>query len=160
MRASSSSSVATYRASEAASPKRCRGPSDMLSPDVKSSQEIGRSTQLSFAQSINAALRQALELDPGVFVCGIGADTPAGIFGSTTGLVDRFGSKRVFDTPIAEQGLTAMALGAATAGLRPVLVHQRFDFMLYAADQITNWVAPWRFISGGRAQVPLTLRII
>ena len=48
-----------------------------------------------------------------------------------------------------------MALGAATAGLRPVLVHQRFDFMLYAADQITNWVAPWRFISGGRAQVPL-----
>ena len=70
--------------SKAASPKRCRGPSDMLSPESKS-QEIGRSTQLSFAQSINAALRQALELDPGVFVCGIGADTPAGIFGTTHG---------------------------------------------------------------------------
>ena len=53
-----------------------------------------------------------------------------------------------------------MALGAAVGGLRPVLVHQRFDFMLYAADQLTNWIAPWRFISGGRAKVPLTLRII
>ncbi|MGC2125523.1 MAG: transketolase C-terminal domain-containing protein [Xanthobacteraceae bacterium] len=53
-----------------------------------------------------------------------------------------------------------MALGAAVGGLRPVLVHQRFDFMLYAVDQITNWIAPWRFISGGRAKVPLTLSII
>ena len=51
-------------------------------------------------------------------------------------------------------------MGAAVGGLRPVLVHQRFDFMLYAADQLTNWIAPWRFISGGRAKVPLTLRII
>ena len=102
----------------------------MLSPEVKTSEELGRSTQLSFAQSINAALRQALDLDPGVFVCGIGADTPAGIFGTTKGLVDRFGSKRVFDTPIAEAGLTALAAGAANAGLRPVIIHQRLAFML------------------------------
>jgi pyruvate dehydrogenase E1 component beta subunit len=116
--------------------------------------------ELSFAEAINEALAQAMELDPSVFVYGIGADGKSGIFGSTTGLVDRFGPKRVFDTPIAEGALTAMALGAAAVGLRPVLVHQRFDFMLYAADQITNWIAPWRFISGGRANVPLTLRII
>src|SRR6201987_3130511 len=160
MRASSSSSVATYRASKAASPKRCRGPSDMLSPEIKSSQEIGRSTQLSFAQSINAALHQALGLDAGVFVCGIGADTPAGIFGTTKGLVDRFGSKRVFDTPIAEAGLTALAAGAANAGLRPVIIHQRLDFMLYSVDQVVNWMAPWRFMSGGRAKMPVTIRAI
>lgn len=116
--------------------------------------------ELSFGEAINDALAQAMELDPSVFIYGIGADGKSGIFGSTTGLVDRFGAKRVFDTPIAEQGLTAMALGAAVGGLRPVLVHQRFDFMLYAADQLTNWIAPWRFISGGRAKVPLTLRII
>ena len=116
--------------------------------------------ELSFGEAINAALAQAMELDDSVFLYGIGADGKSGIFGSTTGLVDRFGPKRVFDTPIAEQALTAMALGAAVAGLRPVLVHQRFDFMLYAADQITNWIAPWRFISGGRAKVPLTLRVI
>ena len=132
----------------------------MLSPEVKTSEEIGRSSQLSFAQSINAALRQALELDPGVFVCGIGADTPAGIFGTTKGLVDRFGSKRVFDTPIAEAGLTALAAGAANAGLRPVIIHQRLDFMLYSVDQVVNWMAPWRFMSGGRAKMPVTIRAI
>jgi pyruvate dehydrogenase E1 component beta subunit len=132
----------------------------MLSPEVRTSEEIGRSSQLSFAQSINAALRQALELDPGVFVCGIGADTPAGIFGTTKGLVDRFGSKRVFDTPIAEAGLTALAAGAANAGLRPVIIHQRLDFMLYSVDQVVNWMAPWRFMSGGRAKMPVTIRAI
>src|SRR5262245_10958224 len=113
MQASSSSRAGMCRPSQAANPKHCRGLSDMLSPEVKTSEELGRSTQLSFAQSINAALHQALDLDAGVFVCGIGADTPAGIFGTTKGLVDRFGSKRVFDTPIAEAGLTALAAGAA-----------------------------------------------
>src|SRR5499433_717186 len=160
MQVSSSSRAGMYRPSKAVNPKHCRGRSDMLSPEVKTSEEIGRSTQLSFAQSINAALRQALELDPGVFVCGIGADTPAGISGTTQGLVDRFGSKRVFDTPIAEAGLSALAAGAANAGLRPVLVHQRLDFMLYSLDQVVNWMAPWRFMSGGRAKMPVTIRAI
>ena len=92
------------------------------------------STRLSFAQSVNAAQRQAMELDPGVFVYGIGADGRAGIFGTTAGLVERFGPQRVFDTPIAEGGLAALAAGAGSAGLRPVLVHQRLDFMLYSMD--------------------------
>src|SRR4051812_29695389 len=120
----------------------------------------GKHTRLSFAQAINAALRQALELDPGVFVYGIGADGSAGIFGTTTGLVDKFGARRVFDTPIAEAGLAALAAGAASSGLRPVLVHQRLDFMLYAVDQVVNWMAPWRFMSGGRAKMPVTIRAI
>jgi acetoin:2,6-dichlorophenolindophenol oxidoreductase subunit beta len=131
--------------------------------DVMSQEDAGahgEASELSFGEAINAALAQAMELDDKVFVYGIGADGKSGIFGTTTGLVERFGPRRVFDTPIAEQALTAMALGAATAGLRPVLVHQRFDFLLYAADQIANWIAPWRFISGGRAKVPLTMRII
>src|SRR5262245_20046512 len=158
MQTSSSSRAGMYRPSKAANPKHCRGPSEMLLPEVKTtSEELGRSTQLSFAQSINAALRQALDLDPGVFVCGIGADTPAGIFGTTKGLVDRFGSKRVFDTPIAEAGLTALAAGAANAGLRPVIIHQRLDFMLYSVDQVVNWMAPWRFMSCGQAKMPVTI---
>ena len=117
-------------------------------------------TRLTFAQAINAALAQAMELDPNVFVYGIGADGETGIFGTTTGLVDRFGRKRVFDTPIAEAGLSALAAGAASSGLRPVLVHQRLDFMLYSVDQIVNWMAPWRFMSGGRAKMPVTIRAI
>lgn len=121
---------------------------------------MSHTTRLTFAQAINAGLRQAMELDDGVFVYGIGADGPTGIFGSTTGLVEKFGAKRVFDTPIAEGGLTALAAGAANSGLRPVLVHQRLDFMLYSVDQLVNWIAPWRFMSGGSAKMPLTIRAI
>jgi len=117
-------------------------------------------TTLSFAQAVNAALRQAMELDPNVFVYGIGADGRSGIFGTTAGLAERFGPTRVLDTPIAEAGLTALAAGAANAGLRPVLVHQRLDFVLYSVDQIVNWMAPWRFMSGGRAKMPVTIRAI
>lgn len=120
----------------------------------------GKHSRLSFAQAINSALRQAMELDPGVFVYGIGADGRSGIFGTTTGLVEQFGQRRVFDTPIAEAGLSALAAGAANAGLRPVLVHQRLDFMLYAMDQVVNWMAPWRFMSGGQAKMPVTIRAI
>lgn len=105
-------------------------------------------TKISFVEAINAALRQSMELDPNVFVYGIGADNKSAIFGSTAGLVEQFGPKRVFDTPISEQGLTAIAAGAAYAGLRPVLVHQRFDFMLYSMDYLINWIASWRFVSG------------
>ena len=71
-----------------------------------------------------------MDLHPRVFVCGIGADGKAGIFGTTKGLVDQFGPERVFDTPIAEQALTAMAAGAANGGLRPILVHQRLDHVI------------------------------
>jgi len=132
----------------------------MNAPDTKGLEKVGKSRPLSFAQAINSALRQAMELDPNVFVYGIGADTSSGIFGTTTGLVDTFGAKRVFDTPIAEAGLSALAAGAANAGLRPVLVHQRLDFMLYSVDQVVNWMAPWRFMSGGRAKMPVTIRAI
>src|SRR5499427_8164162 len=131
--------------------------------DAISTQDVvtpGGSSELSFGEAINAALAQAMELDDSVFVYGIGADGKGGIFGSTTGLVERFGAQRVFDTPIAEGGLTALAAGAGSAGLRPVLVHQRLDFMLYSIDQIVNWMAPWRFMSGGRAKMPVTIRAI
>jgi acetoin:2,6-dichlorophenolindophenol oxidoreductase subunit beta len=101
-----------------------------------------------------------MELDDSVFVYGIGADGGTGIFGTTLGLVERFGPKRVFDTPIAEAGLTALAAGAASSGLRPVLVHQRLDFMLYTIDQLVNLIATWRFVSGGRAKMPVTIRVI
>jgi pyruvate dehydrogenase E1 component beta subunit len=127
---------------------------------VAEDQPVSAYSKISYAQAINAGLRQAMELDPGVFVYGIGADGASGIFGTTTGLVERFGKKRVFDTPIAEGGLTALAAGAANSGLRPVLVHQRLDFMLYSIDQIVNWIAPWRFMSGGSAKMPITIRAI
>lgn len=117
-------------------------------------------SRISYGAAINAGLRQAMELNDKVFVYGIGVDGKAGVFGTTTGLAETFGSKRVFDTPIAEQALTALAAGAANAGLRPVLVHQRMDFMLYSVDQIINWIALWRFIGAGKVKMPLTIRAI
>lgn len=101
-----------------------------------------------------------MELNENVFVCGIGVDGKSGVFGTTTGLVEQFGPSRVFDTPISEQALTAMAGGAANAGLRPVLAHQRLEFMLYSVDQIVNWISLWRFISAGKSTMPLTIRAI
>jgi acetoin:2,6-dichlorophenolindophenol oxidoreductase subunit beta len=132
----------------------------LLRRDQGATVSVAGYSRLSFAQAVNAALHQAMELDSSVFVYGIGADGPSGIFGTTAGLVERFGPMRVFDTPIAEAGLTALAAGAANAGLRPVLVHQRLDFMLYSVDHIVNWMAPWRFMSGGRAKMPVTIRAI
>ena len=119
-----------------------------------------RIREMSYAEAILDAHRIAMELDSNVYVNGIGVDGPAGVFGTTNGLVDTFGPKRVFDTPIAELALTAMAAGAANAGLRPVLVHQRFDFMMYAVDPIVNWMGLWHYISGGQAIMPVTIRAI
>jgi acetoin:2,6-dichlorophenolindophenol oxidoreductase subunit beta len=115
---------------------------------------------ISFGQAINTGLRQAMELDDSVFVLGIGADKKSAIFGTTKGLVEQFGPTRVLDTPVSEQGMTALAAGAASADLRPVLVHQRIDFMMYTMDQLINWIAPWRFASGGHARMPVTIRAI
>jgi pyruvate/2-oxoglutarate/acetoin dehydrogenase E1 component len=120
----------------------------------------GRVSKISYAAALNSAMRQALELNDRVVVYGLGVDSKAGAFGTTTGLVQSFGPSRVFDTPIAEQGLTALAVGAANGGLRPVLVHQRVDFALYSMDQIVNWAALWRSISGGKGTMPLTIRMI
>lgn len=120
----------------------------------------GGISKISYAAALNSAMRQALELNDRVVVYGLGVDSKAGAFGTTAGLVQSFGPSRVFDTPIAEQGLTALAVGAANGGLRPVLVHQRVDFALYSMDQIVNWAALWRTISGGKGTMPLTIRMI
>ena len=121
---------------------------------------MNRERNISFAEAINEGLRQAMRLEDGVFVFGQGVDSPSGIFHTTTGLVDEFSPRRVIDTPVAESAMTGVALGAALAGMRPVLVHQRLDFMLYSMDMIVNWAALWRYKSGGKSGVPLTIRAV
>jgi pyruvate/2-oxoglutarate/acetoin dehydrogenase E1 component len=115
---------------------------------------------ITYAQAINDGLSQAMRLSDDVFVFGQGVDGRSGVFGTTTGLVDEFSSRRVFDTPVAESAMTGVALGASLAGMRPVLVHQRLDFMLYSIDQIVNWAALWRYKSGGKSGVPFTVRAV
>jgi len=116
--------------------------------------------KITYAQAINEALLQAMELSPEVIVLGQLVDYNSGVFGTTTGLVERFGSDRVQDFPIAESAMTSVAIGSSLTGTRPVLVHQRLDFMAYSFDAIINWLSLWRFKSNGESGVPVTIRAI
>lgn len=111
-------------------------------------------------QGINDAMTIAMETDPSVLCFGLGVDDPRRIFGSTTGLIEKFGPKRVFDTPTSENGMTGVAIGAALNGFKPVMVHQRLDFFLLAVDQLVNGAAKWHFMFGGQKSVPMTIRLI
>lgn len=116
--------------------------------------------QISYSKAILEATEQAMSLSTDVVVLGQLVDTKSGIFGTTTGLVDKFGAGRVFDFPVSENLMTATAMGAALTGLRPVIVHQRLDFMLYSLDAISNWLALWHFKSNGKSAMPVTIRTI
>jgi pyruvate dehydrogenase E1 component beta subunit len=116
--------------------------------------------QLSYAKAILEATDQAMSLCKDVVLLGQLVDTKAGIFGTTTGLVDKYGPQRVHDFPVAENLMTATAMGAALAGLRPIIAHQRLDFMIYSLDAIVNWLALWRFKSNGKSAMPVTIRAV
>lgn len=111
--------------------------------------------QLSFALSINEAFHQVMEFDPSVFLIGQGVKSPWYVGNTAKGLLERFGKKRVIDTPVSENAVTGAAVGAALAGMRPVVVHPRMDFMMYALDPIINEAANWHYMNGGRASVPV-----
>lgn len=116
--------------------------------------------QTNYIESIRLALFDAMKQDDSVICYGLGVTDPKGIFGSTIGLEGEFGADRVFDMPTSENAMTGVAVGAALGGLRPVMVHQRFDFFLLAMDQLVNSAAKWRFMFGGKFSVPLTIRLI
>ena len=135
-----------------------RLPADGVGTGEPCGGEQGR--RLSYRDAIREGLDQALELDPRVFLMGEGIDDPGGVFGSTLGLAQKDGRGRVMDTPLAENGMTGVAVGAAMTGMRPVLIHMRVDFLPMAMDQMINHLAKWRYMTGGRCSVPLTVRAI
>jgi len=122
--------------------------------------ETSQLRELSYRDAIREALLQALDRDKNVFLIGEGIDDPGGVFGTTVGLVDKYGRDRVMDSPIAENAMTGVAAGAAMTGMRPVFIHMRVDFLPMAADQIINHVAKWSYMTGGKVKVPLTIRAI
>jgi len=101
-------------------------------------------------------LHQMIEKDERVFLIGQGVTSPWYVGTTTVGLIERFPG-RVIDTPVSENGITGVAVGAALAGMRPILVHPRMDFMYYAMDQIANHAANWYYMFGGQISVPLTI---
>lgn len=115
---------------------------------------------LTYAQALNEALREEMRRDPAVMLMGedIAVWGGGGVFGVTRGLLEEFGLDRVRDTPISEAGFTGVGLGAALAGLRPVVEYMYVDFSMLAMDQICNQAAKTRWMLGGGVDVPLVIR--
>lgn len=113
--------------------------------------------KITYCEAINEALHQEMEADESLILIGQGVTSPWYVGGTCRGLLDRFGSNRVIDTPISENSITGSAIGAALAGLKPILVFPRMDFMMYAMDPIINHAAKWHYMFGGRAHVPLVI---
>jgi 2-oxoisovalerate dehydrogenase E1 component len=114
--------------------------------------------QLTYAKAITEALERELDARPETILFGEDVAIPGGVFGVTRGLRDRFGPQRVFDTPIAEAAILGSAVGAALAGLRPVVEIMWADFLLVALDQLVNQAANVRYLSRGRQSAPILVR--
>lgn len=112
------------------------------------------------AEAIREATAQMMQTDEQVIVVGEGVPDPKGIFGTTIGLRDEFGERRVFDMPVAENGMTGAIIGAALSGMKPILTHQRVDFALLSLDQIINNAAKWYFMFGEQQSVPIVIRMV
>jgi pyruvate/2-oxoglutarate/acetoin dehydrogenase E1 component len=113
--------------------------------------------KISYVEAINEALHQIIAKKAHTFLIGQGVTSPWYVGSTTAGLVGRFGTKRVIDTPTSENGMTGVALGAALAGMHPILCYPRMDFMYYAMDQIANHIANWHYMFGGQLSAPVTL---
>ena len=112
----------------------------------------------SFVDAIREATDREMARDPNVVLFGLDVDDPKAIQGTTRGLLEKYGSERVFGTPLSEDAMTGAAIGMALAGLRPIHVHIRMDFLLLAMNQLLNVAAKSRYMYGGRVNLPLVVR--
>ena len=113
---------------------------------------------IGFIEAINEALGEEMERDPSVFI--MGEDVKLGAFGATRGLIDKFGPQRVRNTPISEAGFAGAGIGAAMAGMRPVVEIEFASFFYCCWDQICNQAGKLRYMSGGQARMPITFRCV
>lgn len=112
----------------------------------------------SYGTAILAAFEYLLETYPEVFVIGQGLWSPWYVGSSMTDLDKKFGKSRIIDTPVSESACTGAAVGASLAGMKPIVVHPRIDFMLYAMDAVVNQAAKWSHMFGGQAHPSVTIR--
>ena len=116
--------------------------------------------RLTYVDALREATAQEMERDSSVFVMGLDVDDHKAIQGSTRGLRQHFGADRVFTTPLSEDAMTGIAIGAAMAGMRPIHVHIRMDFLMLGMNQLVNIAAKSRYMYGGAVSVPLVVRCI
>jgi pyruvate dehydrogenase E1 component beta subunit len=115
--------------------------------------------EMTYAEAIRMALRQEMQRDQRVFLFGEDIGRYGGAFGVTFGLLDEFGDKRVVETPISEAAIVGATTGAALAGMRPVAEMMFMDFILLGMEQLVNQAAKVRFMFGGKASVPMVIRM-
>ncbi len=115
-------------------------------------------TQVNYGSAILSAFDYLLMEYPEVFVIGQGLWSPWYVGNSMTDLDKKFGIERIIDTPVSESACTGAAVGASLAGMRPIVVHPRIDFMLYAMDAVVNQAAKWSHMVGGQAHPAVTIR--
>ena len=113
---------------------------------------------MTYREALNHALREEMERDERVFLMGEEVGVYGGAYKVSQGLLEKFGERRVIDTPICESGFTGVGIGAAMVGLRPVVEMMTFNFALLALDQIVNHAAKLHYMSGGQFTVPLVVR--
>src|SRR5689334_15068835 len=114
--------------------------------------------ELTYLEAIRAGLSEEMRRDKSVYI--LGEDVAlGGPFGVTQGIADKFGARRIVNTPISEGTVMGLAIGAALAGLRPVVEIMFIDFITLAMDQLANHAAKLHYMSGGQLKVPLTVRV-
>src|SRR6059058_142931 len=142
---------------EAPAPKAAPAPQAVAEPDP----EVPAGTEM-ITQTIREALRDAMaeemRRDPDVFVMGEEVAEYQGAYKVTQGLLDEFGAQRVIDTPITEHGFAGVGIGAALAGLKPVVEFMTFNFAMQAMDQLINSAAKTQYMSGGQVKVSIVFR--
>lgn len=114
--------------------------------------------EITFAQAVNEALREEMERDEKIIILGEDVAAAGGVWKLTEGLLDRFGSDRVLDTPISEAGIAGVGVGAAMTGMRPIVEIMFGDFLTLVMDQLVNQAAKMYYMSGGRYKVPIVIR--
>lgn len=113
---------------------------------------------ITYREALVESMEGALVSNPNAFIYGLGVTDYIGIFGTVAGLQEKYGEKRVFDTPIAEDAMTGFALGASLSGLYPIHIHIRVDFMLLAMNQLVNSIAKYKYMYGGLYEAPMLIR--
>src|SRR5271157_4940853 len=114
--------------------------------------------EITYAEAIREAMSEEMRRDDDVFFMGEDIGVYGGAFGVSVGMLEEFGPERVRDTPISEAVLIGAGAGAAVSGTRPIVEIQFSDFITIGMDQLVNQAAKMRYMFGGRAQVPLTIR--
>lgn len=112
---------------------------------------------IGYVEALREALTYSMNNDDKVFLLGQGVDDPGGMFGVTKGFKESYGASRVFDTPVSEEGMTGICVGAAMTGMRPVYFHNRPDFLLLTFNQLVNHAAKIHYMDNGQNSVPMVV---